>query len=108
MYTKEETLMKRNNSLIIIFSLCLAVMLTAMLGPGDVRADDVDVYKTTAKNTAMVVFDDSGSMSFPVYDASMDYANFMWWLHDQDLAVDNKTLGENLLGDRTHRTDFWG
>jgi hypothetical protein len=37
--------MKRNNSLIIIFSLCLAVMLTAMLGPGDVRADDVDVYK---------------------------------------------------------------
>jgi type IV pilus assembly protein PilY1 len=82
-------------------------MLTAMLGPGDVRADDVDVYKTTAKNTAMVVFDDSGSMSFPVYDASMDYANFMWWLHDQDLAVDNKTLGENLLGDRTHRTDFW-
>jgi type IV pilus assembly protein PilY1 len=37
----------------------------------------------------------------------MDYANFMWWLHDQDLAVDNKTLGENLLGDRTHRTDFW-
>jgi hypothetical protein len=78
----------------LIFSLFLAVMFSVGLGPGDVRADDVDVYMTTAQNTALVV-------------ADMDYANFMWWLHDQDLAVDNKTLGENLLGDRTHRTDFW-
>jgi hypothetical protein len=45
--------MKSNNkSLMLIFSLFLAVMFSVGLGPGDVRADDVDVYMTTAQNTA--------------------------------------------------------
>ncbi len=95
------------NSVITIFSLFLAVILTAMLGSGNVRADDVDVYVTSAKNSAMVVIDDSGSMSWPVYEAGFDYSNFMYWMVEQGLANDSKTLGENLLGNRKADNDFW-
>jgi type IV pilus assembly protein PilY1 len=92
------------NRVILILGLLMTVML--VLGP-DVRADDVDVYMTTVQNTALVVADDSGSMSFPVYDSTMDYANFMWWMRSEDLATDNKTLGENLLGDRKSDDNYW-
>ena len=75
--------MRRNrNGVKIILSLCMAVILAAMLGPGNVLADDVDVYRTSVKNSAMLVIDNSGSMSWPVYDGTYDYANFMEWMLD--------------------------
>ncbi|MGD9270646.1 MAG: carbohydrate-binding protein, partial [Syntrophobacterales bacterium] len=75
--------MERNkNRLILILGLLLTVMLDFGLGPNGVQADDVDVYMTTVKNTALVVADDSGSMSFPVYDGSIDFSNFMKWMRD--------------------------
>ncbi|NIQ90347.1 MAG: VWA domain-containing protein, partial [Deltaproteobacteria bacterium] len=100
--------MKRNkNQLILILGLFMTVMLALGLGPQGAQADDVDVYMTTVQNTALVVADDSGSMSFPVYDSTMDYANFMWWMVKEDLAYDKETLGENLLGDRKSKSNFW-
>jgi type IV pilus assembly protein PilY1 len=77
-----------NNGLAILLSLLLVVILTGMLGSDSVRADDVDVYKTTAKNGAMLVIDNSGSMSWPVFDSTFNYANFMKWMIDQNLATD--------------------
>lgn len=100
--------MKSNyNRVILILSFIVTAMFIFGLGPQGVQADDVDVYMTTVKNTAMVVADDSGSMSFPVYDSTMDYANFMWWMRSADLGIDNKTLGEALLGDRKSDDNFW-
>jgi type IV pilus assembly protein PilY1 len=100
--------MKRNkNGVILILGLLIAVMLAFGPVPKNAQADDVDVYMTTVQNTALVVADDSGSMSFPVYDSSEDYANFMWWMRDQDLATDQKTLGEALLGDRKSDDNYW-
>ena len=77
--------MRRNrNGFMIILSLCAAVILAAMLGSGNVLADDVDVYRTSVKNGAMLVIDNSGSMSWPVYDGTHDYANFMRYMRDPD------------------------
>jgi len=47
-------------------------------------ADDTDVYRSSAKNNAMLLIDTSGSMSWPVYDENEDYAKFMRWMRDPD------------------------
>ena len=75
---------------LVLLGLFLAVILVATTGWDDVRADDVDVYKTTAKNGAMLVIDNSGSMSWPVYDGTFNYANFMKWMIDQGLSTDSE------------------
>jgi type IV pilus assembly protein PilY1 len=80
---------RNNNGVMIMLGLCLAVILAAMMGSGDVRADDVDVFRTSVKNSAMLVIDNSGSMSWPAYDSIHDYANFMKWMIDDGWATDD-------------------
>lgn len=96
---------KRNNSMIIIFSLCVAVVVTAMLGSTNSRADDVDVYMTSVKNSAMVVFDNSGSMSWPVFEPTYDFANFMKWMRDPN--GDGDTSDSLADDDQTSRCTHW-
>lgn len=61
-------------------------------------ADDLDAFKQLAKSNAMILMDTSGSMSWPVYDPNIDYAEFMTWMKAQDLASDKG---------RTRTTTWW-
>ncbi len=80
---------RKNSGLILRLGLCLVVILATIIGSGDIRADDVDVFRTTVKNSAMLVIDNSGSMSWPAYDSTHDYANFMRWMIDEGWASDD-------------------
>jgi hypothetical protein len=52
------------------------------------KAEDIDIFRASVKNNAMMVFDTSGSMSMPVYDPVIDYASFMKMMIDDNIAVD--------------------
>lgn len=70
--------------------LCLAI--TALFGlvfSNPAVADDLDAFKQLAKSNAMILMDTSGSMSWPVYNADVDYAAFMKWMLDEGLAYDD-------------------
>lgn len=62
-------------------------------------ADDLDAFKQLAKSNAMILMDTSGSMSWPVYDPDIDYAAFMKWMDDQNLAYDDGECRD---------TSWWG
>lgn len=62
-------------------------------------ADDLDAFKQLAKSNAMILMDTSGSMSWPVYNADIDYAAFMKWMLDQGLAYDDNEC---------RSTSWWG
>ena len=95
--------MKSNkNQIILILVLLMTVILA--LGP-DVLADDVDVYRTTAQSAAMVVFDDSGSMAWPVYEIAHDYTNFMRWMRDPN--GDGNTADNMAYDDEDLRCIHW-
>lgn len=63
-------------------------VLVSMCHAGPARAEDIDIFRTRAKNTAMMVLDTSGSMSFPVYDHRIDYAALMRKMIDTGVAED--------------------
>ena len=69
--------MKKNKNVVIV-SLFLSLGLM-LLGPGKIHAEDVDVYRTSVKNNAMLVVDTSGSMAWPVYNHEIDYRAFWDW-----------------------------
>jgi len=64
------------------------VCLYALFHAGISGAEDIDIFRTRAKNTAMMVFDTSGGMSMPVYDPGIDYASFMKAMAEDGIAVD--------------------
>ena len=43
------------------------------------QGEDVDVYRTSVKNNAMLVIDTSGSMRWPVYNHEIDYRAYWDW-----------------------------
>ncbi len=51
-------------------------------------AEDMDAYRSFVKNNALLVVDTSAGMSRPVYDESLNYAAFMAWMIQGNLAVD--------------------
>lgn len=52
--------------LLIIMSVCSTVSF----------ADDTDIYKPKVKHNVMILMDSSGSMAWPLYDNTIDYAAF--------------------------------
>lgn len=78
-----------NRAILAIVGLCLAVVWLAVAAVRQVRAEDVDVYRTSVKNSVMIVADTSGSMSWPVFDGEYDYAGFMKWMIDEAVATDD-------------------
>lgn len=72
----------------MIIKVLLCAGLVTAFSPFTTLAEDVDVYRAFIKNNAMLVVDTSGSMSWPTYDETVDYAGFMRWMIDQGLATD--------------------
>ena len=64
----------------------------------------------------MMVIDTSGSMSWPIYDGTMDYARFMWWMrytgegNDDDDIRDKANFwdADNATSPHTGDPDFPG
>lgn len=69
--------MKKNRNLIMM-SLFFAFGLVIALF-GKAGAEDIDALRTAVKSNAMVVFDTSGSMAWPVYDRDIDYRAYWYW-----------------------------
>lgn len=63
-------------------------LLYTLFHTGISKAEDIDIFRASVKNSAMMVFDTSGSMSMPVYNPSIDYASFMKMMVDGTIAVD--------------------
>ncbi|SFL97816.1 von Willebrand factor type A domain-containing protein [Desulfomicrobium norvegicum] len=82
------------------FSALIIATVICMLGASiPCHADDLNAFKQLAKSNAMIIMDTSGSMSWPVYDPNIDYAEFMRWMRSNGLATD----AENAQSD-----DWWG
>lgn len=62
----------------ILWGVMIALMLLSLFET-TVRAEDVDVYRASVKNNAMLVIDVSGSMAWPVYNHEIDYRAFWDW-----------------------------
>ncbi|MCP4666089.1 MAG: hypothetical protein GY849_06960, partial [Deltaproteobacteria bacterium] len=76
--------MKSKKFFKIIWLFLSPVIIMGFFGGAVLWADDTDVWRASAKNNAMMVLDSSGSMSWPVYDETHDYAAFMRWMRDPD------------------------
>ena len=62
----------------ILWGVMTALMLMSLFEM-TARAEDVDVYRTSVKNNAMLVIDTSGSMRWPVYNHEIDYRAYWDW-----------------------------
>jgi hypothetical protein len=51
-------------------------------------AEDIDIYRSKSKNNVMMVIDNSGSMTWPVYDDEVDYGSVMKGMAAGHLAFD--------------------
>jgi len=63
-------------------------LILLLLHAGASLGEDIDVFRAQIKNTAMMVFDTSGSMSVPVYDPGINYALFMKKMAESGAAMD--------------------
>ncbi len=102
---KNITIQKRTSAICIGLLALLWATTTA-------TAEDVDVYRAFIKNNAMMVIDVSGSMSWAVYDENINYAGFMKWMVDENLAYDENNgrngsswWDKNASGDDYDRLD---
>jgi type IV pilus assembly protein PilY1 len=85
---------KRNIGLILV--LCGFLLLPLMS-----QADDVEIYKATAKNNAMLIMDLTGSMNFPIYEESVDYQKY--WVD----AMAKSGIKDNSTSATTGRLIKW-
>ncbi|MBW1897565.1 MAG: hypothetical protein JRI61_00740, partial [Deltaproteobacteria bacterium] len=67
-----------------LLSSIIAVLLFACTGVS--FAEDIDIYRSKGRNNVMMVIDNSGSMTWPVYDEEVDYGALMKGMTDEHLA----------------------
>ncbi|MFO7559201.1 MAG: PilC/PilY family type IV pilus protein [Desulfobacterales bacterium] len=71
---------------------------------GQSSAEDIDIYRGQNGKNVMMVIDNSGSMTWPVYDEEVDYGALMKGMMDEHLVLDENDCRDGKLWWDTDRS----
>jgi type IV pilus assembly protein PilY1 len=84
---------QRFNKIAIALAACLSLLWQA----GPVLALDTDIYQANVKQNAYILLDNSGSMAWPVYESSIDYAAMYQHLKGKGYTDNSSVFPEALF-----------